>query len=230
MSIVKKIKKLSLTVLGCEAEPWDNVWARVKELSDAFGQDKVADAFDEWAQLHRGQIIRKPVEEWLKIAPGLIQGITSLKPNPALTKLVDDFAYEADRQGLAVFFDSEQQVQIGRLLADYTENELRAAYKEFLGTLDDFTVKFAAKNFVEKAGQLLALQKRRKSDADKQASLLVQLTDKEARKVQEEQAELARKQESELDLVEDTLGELMEIGLGTPSDPRMVVRDPNFRK
>lgn len=204
MTIVKTIKKLSLKVLGCEAEPWEDVWTRVKDLADAFGAQEVADTFEEWAKTRQGEMLNRPVAEFLKFAPGLLKGITSLKPDPNLTSLVNDLVFITDG---AVTFDREQQIEISRLLSEYTVPDIKAAFTEFFSQIDgdEFLVKRGAQNFVEKAPQLLELQKRRKEKAKEQAELLVRITDKERAAAETERAEKRRLEAEELASVEDTL-------------------------
>src|ERR1700733_8080027 len=143
MSIQKKLKKLSLTILACQAERWDDTWDQVNELTDAFGERPVADTFQEWAESRKGEIITRPLQEFLKVAPGLIQGITSLKPKPELTALINDLAGISDGR---VLFDKEQQVAVGRVLAARLPDDVKSAFRTFFDQVDgdDFLVKRAA--------------------------------------------------------------------------------------
>lgn len=201
-TIVKQIKKLSLTVLGCEAEPWDNIWDRIKDLADAFGSARVSEVFEEWAQSRRGEMIRKPVEEFLKVAPGLIQGITSLKPDQKLVYLINSLAVES--KGL-VTFDREQQVEIGRLMPEHSPEEIQAAFREFMAGVDDFTVKFAHRSFVERAGQLLFVQKRRKSEALSQQAMIERVSQEGEARAAQELSEARKRADAEAEEVPDTL-------------------------
>ena len=197
-NIVKRIKKLSLTVLGCEAEPWDNVWERIKDLADAFGPEPVAEVFEEWAKTRRGEIVRKPVEEFLKIAPGLLQGITSLKPDQELVNLLNELAYIT--QGTVVF-DAEQQIAIGRLVIKYSTKQVKDSFREFYNQIsgDDFLIKHAARKFVETAEQLIYVQQRLAKDAEDLKKLQTRLGNEAAREVQEELNNLPPEEEEIVD-------------------------------
>jgi hypothetical protein len=170
-NIVKRIKKLSLTVLGCEAEPWDNIWERIRDLADAFGDHSVETVFEEWAATRQGEMIRKPVEEFLKVAPGLLQGITSLKPNQEIIDLVNELVYYT--QG-AVVFDKEQQIALGRLLTKYSSQEVQKAFHEFysFASEDAFQTKHAARKFIETAEQLIYFKRKITSEMQEVAQIL----------------------------------------------------------
>lgn len=206
MSIVKKIRKTCILTLGSQPERWDDTWDQVKELTDVYGERKVSDTFDEWAETRKGDIIARPIGEFLKVAPGLLSGITSVKPNPALSSLLNDLAYSTDNN---VVFDKEQQATIARLLSEHGPDDIRAAFKEFYGRIegDDYAVRRAAKTFVETSDQLLYGIKRRRDDARKQQELIIQKTNYEQARVTEELAEYVRKQAEETSLFEETLPE-----------------------
>lgn len=205
MSIVKRIKKISLITLGCQAERWDDVWDQMGELSEAFGEREVADIFQEWAETRRGEMFTRPLAEFLKVAPGLLQGITSLKPDTRLVQLVNELVFMSNGQ---ITFDKEQQVFLGRMLSSWNDIDIKSAFREFYGQIsgDDFALKHAARKFVETAEQLLTLQKRRKEEARKQSGLLVQIADKERANAEQELAEIEKRQQDEQMLVEDSLG------------------------
>ena len=204
MSIQKKLKKLSLTILGCQAERWDDTWDQVNELTDAFGERPVADTFQEWAESRKGEIITRPLQEFLKVAPGLIQGITSLKPKPELTALINDLAGISDGR---VLFDKEQQVAVGRLLAAHLPEDVKSAFRTFFDQVDgdDFLVKRAAKTFTETAEQLLTLQVRRREEARKTQEAIVRATERERATAEAEFLAMMKRDADEADLIEDVL-------------------------
>lgn len=206
MSIKKKIRKTCLLVLGHTPEPeqWD-VWNQVMQLAEVFGERKLQEAFDEWADTRKGDQFKKgPLTEFLKVAPGLCTGIIQLKPKGDLFALLNDLAGVADNR---VLFNREQQAAIGRLMADHSPADIKAAFQEFWGNIsgDDFLVRQAAKTFTEAAEQLLFVRAKRVEDARKQAALIAACTFSEQEKARTE-AEKAIRDAEELEaLVEDTL-------------------------
>lgn len=189
MSATKRIKQASLRILGCEAEPWDDVWKRVKELSKAFNEAEVVQAFEEWAEVHQGEVITRPVAEFLKTAAGQLKGTFSLRDNPELKEFIFELSYLTDNE---ITFDKEQQIAISRLLKTYTKNEIKSALGEFHISIqgDSFAMKMAPAKFVEKAEQFIYTQRKRieaeKQDQKEHQAMLV----RERRKVEEELAKL----------------------------------------
>ena len=204
MSIQKKIRKTCLIKLGCRAEPWDSLWDEVKELVDAYGERTVSEAFDDWADARKGDLIPKPVSEFLRVAPGLCTGTVQLKPKGDLFSLLNDLAVIGDNR---VLFNREQQSAVGRLMSTHSPADIKSAFSEFWGNIenDDFAVRQAAKTFTEAAEQLLAVQARRR-EKERQTQELLRASTENEQRIAREEAEARLKAEVELqDLVEDTL-------------------------
>ena len=204
MSIQKKLRVLCLTTLGCKAEPWDNVWDEIKELAEAFGERKVVEAFEEWAEIRKGELIARPIGEFSRVAAGICTGTVQLKPKGDLFALLNELAGVSDNR---VIFNREQQAAIGRLLEKHSPTDIKAAFSEFWGNIsgDDFLVRQAAKTFTEAAEQLLYVRAKRVEDARKQAELIRTCTENEVAKAAEEARKTLEAEVAEQDLVEDTL-------------------------
>ena len=204
MSIQKKLRVLCLKELGCKAEPWDNIWDEVKELVDAFGERRVVEAFSEWAEVRKGDMIARPIQEFSRVAPGICTGTVQLKPKGDLFALLNDLAAIADNR---VLFNREQQAAVGRLMTTHSSVDIKAAFSEYWGNIenDDFAVRQAAKTFTEAAEQLLAVQARRREKEAQTRAMLAQATEQEQKRAEAER-EAVRKADEELDaLIEDTL-------------------------
>ena len=189
-----------------KAEPWDNVWDDVKELVEAFGERRVVEAFEEWAEVKKGELIARPIGDFSRVAAGICTGTVQLKPKGDLFALLNDLAGVADNR---VLFNREQQAAIGRLMAEHSPADIKSAFQEFWGNIsgDDFLVRQAAKTFTEAAEQLLFVRAKRVEDARKQAALIAACTENEVAKARTE-AEKAIRDAEELEaLVEDTLPE-----------------------
>ena len=204
MSIQKKLRVLCLKTLGCKAEPWDNVWDDVKELVEAFGERRVVEAFEEWAEVKKGELIARPIGDFSRVAAGICTGTVQLKPKGDLFALLNDLAGVADNR---VLFNREQQAAIGRLMAGYSPADIKAAFQEFWGNIsgDDFQVRSAARTFTEAAEQLLAVRAKRVEDARKTAEMIRVCTENERAKAAEEARKRLEDEIAEQDLIEDTL-------------------------
>lgn len=204
MSIQKKLRVLCLKTLGCKAEPWDNVWDEVKELVEAFGERKVVEAFEEWAEVKKGELIARPIQEFSRVAAGICTGTIQLKPKGDLFALLNDLAATSDNR---VLFNREQQAAVGRLMATHSPADIKSAFQEFWGNIegDEFLVKQAAKTFTEAAEQLLFVRAKRVEEARKTEALLKSCTEQEQARAAQELAEIARKEDELAALIEDTI-------------------------
>lgn len=206
MSIQKKLRMLCLKELGCKAEPWDNVWDDVKELAEAFGERRVIEAFSEWAEVRKGDLIARPIQEFSRVAPGLCTGTVQLRPKGDLFVLLNDLAVIADNR---VIFNREQQSAIGRLMSVHSPADIKSAFSEYFANIenDNWQVGQAAKTFTEGAEQLLAVQARRREKERKTQEMLRASTENEQRKAAEELARRMKEQDEEDALIEDVLPE-----------------------
>jgi hypothetical protein len=206
MSIQKKLRKICLVTLGCKAEHWDNVWDEVKELVEAFGERRVIEVFEEWAEVRKGEMIARPIQEFSRVAPGLCTGTIQLKPKGKLFGLLNDLAGVSNNR---VIFNREQQAAIGRLMVEHSPADIKSAFSEYFGNIegDDFLVRNAAKTFVEAAEQLLYVRAKRAEDTRRTAEMVARCTEKEQLKAAQEAEELARKASEDDELVEDHLPE-----------------------
>jgi hypothetical protein len=204
MSIQKKLRILCLKTLGCKPEPWDNIWDDVKELSEAFGERKVIEAFEEWAEVRKGEMIARPIQEFSRVAPGLCTGTIQLRPKGDLFALLNDLAAIGDNR---VLFNREQQAAVGRLMTTHSPADIKSAFQEFWGNIenDEFRVGQAAKTFTEAAEQLLAVQARRREKERQTTELLRASTLSEQKKAAEELEARIKAAEDEQNLIEDTL-------------------------
>ena len=204
MSIQKKLRVLCLKTLGCKAEPWDNVWDDVKELVEAFGERRVVEAFEEWVEVKKGELIARPIGDFSRVAAGICTGTVQLRPKGDLFALLNDLAGVSDNR---VLFNREQQAAVGRLLATHSPADIKAAFQEFWGNIsgDDFQVRSAARTFTEAAEQLLFVRAKRAEDARKTAEMIRVCTESEQAKAAEEARKRLEAEVAEQDLIEDTL-------------------------
>ena len=206
MSIKKKVRKTCLLVLGCSPEPehW-NTWDQLMQLSEVFGEKKLHEVFDEWAETKKGDIFKKgPVTEFLKIAPGLCTGVIQLKPKGDLFALLNELAAISNNR---VIFNRGQQAEIGRLMGEHSPKDIVSAFSEYWGNIenDEFSVRNAARTFTEAAEQLLYVRAKRSEDARRTAEMVRICTENEQKKAAEESRKRLEEEEKLQDLVEDCL-------------------------
>lgn len=204
MSIQKKLRVLCLKTLGCKAETWDNVWDEVKELVEAFGERRVIEAFEEWAEVRKGDLIARPIQEFSRVAPGICTGTVQLKPKGDLFALLNDLVGISDSR---VLFNRDQQSAIGRLMATHSPADIKSAFSEYWGNIenDDFAVRQAAKTFTEAAEQLLAVQARRRAKEVQTRAMLASCTESERAAALKDIEQRRAEQDQEDALIEDSL-------------------------
>jgi hypothetical protein len=82
-------------------------------------------------------------------------------------------------------------------LETYTEEQIVAAFRDFYPTLDDYSLKFAGKDFTEKAEQLIAVQIARQKRSEELVQTMTTLTAEETRQAEKEREESAKKRAKE---------------------------------
>lgn len=189
-------------LLGVRIFPGDQGWSEMSSLARVYGQDRVIEAFVEWAEL--GDSSTYPLTSFVRIADGVLRGDRVLKTNADTTQLINELVSITNGE---ILFDQKQQMAIGKMLSSWNYIDIKSAFREFYGQIsgDDFALKHAARKFVETAEQLLTLQKRRKEEARKQSEMLVQIANKERSRAVEELAEIEKKQQEEANLIEESL-------------------------
>lgn len=205
VSFKSNITDKAREILGTRISPQDRAWEELRSIARSYGRGETEDAFEDWANTRRGETLAYPLSEFVKVADGLLRGISTVITAPEAKDLVNDLVFMCNGE---ITFDQKQQIQIGKMLQSWNEIDIKSAFIEFYGQIegDDFALKFGAKNFVEKAEQLLTLQKRRQDDARKQDELTVRIMN-EQREQAEKEIAAAQKQQNYVDsLVEDTLG------------------------
>ena len=118
----------------------------------------------------------------------------SIKPNHAecnsglteMQSVMDEISLLSD--GLVIFWQQDRPI-IESLVSEFGPTLVVEAFRHFWQGVDDFSQKFAAKNFVEKAPQLLRTLKLQRSQRDQQAA-----THAKGRQELEAQGELDRQE------------------------------------
>lgn len=205
MSLKSNITDKARELLGIRITSEDRNWDEVRSLARVYSQDRVQDAFSEWAESKGTDTVIFPLSDFCKVADGLLRGIRTVKANPLTKELINDLVYLSDD---TVTFDAKQATAIGKLLDDYSLSEVKEAFKKFFSNIQDdaFLLRRAGKTFVETAEQLLYTQRRRKAEAEASEALQKHLLEQEQALAAKEQAERNARAISEADLVEDHLG------------------------
>lgn len=209
MKAKKEIPHICKHKLGIGAETYANVWEQVAYLEREHGSSAVIRAFEDWCEGKRLDVTSKPVSKFLEQADGILSGVLTsggasvVLASPEVVGLVDDLVELSDG---SVRFNTQQQQQVAILAKEYSPEEVVSSFRTFFADLkDDFELKMAAKNFVETAGQMIRMARRKKV---KQDQITTNLAAQEVEKRREVDAELERvrlEEAEEADLMEDLL-------------------------
>lgn len=204
MRAVKQIPILSLSILGVKSERADsNCWREVRQLAAAFGEHSVIEAFESWATAHRGETLNGyPVSAFLKIATGMLNGSVVVGSNPALDSLLTKLS---NISGLDVTFNTEQQSALAVWLKDTPEADIVAAFAEFYSRVDDYSRKFAAKDFIAKGSQFIRVVRQERDRRAEHDRLQEELANGAQAAVQSELAAIEARRLAEQEQVEDEL-------------------------
>lgn len=192
----KQIPILSLQILGVKAEKYENLWSEVKELSEAFGPEAVIEAFEAWAGSQDPDSVTKPVAAFLSVAPGILRGIRTGVSNPVAKQLVLDLSHMSKGR---VTFSVKQSAEIARLLSTYTESEIKAAFNDFLQNLEDAGIRFAGKDFSEKAEQIIYSNKKIRQELENIKIVGQQIADNQSNEVSQEIKAALKREAEEID-------------------------------
>ena len=179
VNLKKVLPVLCLKLLKHKAEPTDWWKTEIQELADAFGSGKVAEAFEMWASTRQGEIVNKPVSEFLRTATGYLEGSFG-QAQPEIDQLLARL-YESGGQAFA----GKAKATVVRLVNEYGIPDVESAYKEFITNKDEHDMKYAVRDFAEGGAVAIILAQRRR----KQESAAVEAVMADNRKEMERLAE-----------------------------------------
>lgn len=181
MSFKNNITDKARSILGVRIFAGDQGWDEMNSLKRVHGGARVEEVFEEWASSVQDESVQYPLTTFLRVADGLIAGrshkASTVKP------LILELSFMSDG---AVTFNQKQSMEIARLAETYTVDEIKAAFREFVDGLDEFTTKFAAKDFSEKAEQLIYTQRKRKEQTENTNRQLETIMAEERKKAEAE--------------------------------------------
>lgn len=172
MSFKQNLSNKFLDHLGKKVFDNDPAWDELHSFQRVHGSWAVYDAFEQWLVSLDGEKPQYPSTAFVKYA-GLIltAAVEQVKSNKPLIR---ELAYLSDNR---VTFNNKHAMAIAKLTEEFTEDEIKSALKEFLDGLDEYSIKFAARDFSEKADQLIYTQRKR---AELNKKIATQMAEMEA--------------------------------------------------
>jgi hypothetical protein len=171
MSLKTKITDKCVAILGTQISPQSSEWSGIASLGRQNPHFKVIEAFETWANTRRGEEVRYPLSEFLKVSSAYLGGIIDPTENDELEDLLADL-YKAGSRA----FTGKYMFIIRDLMKKHGRDEVLAAYNEFLDPLDDFSRARAIQNFCEGgASAVIRSRAKDKQTMDKALDVIAQL-------------------------------------------------------
>jgi len=143
-------------------------WAKeLKEAVKTHGHDELLAEFENWVTSQIGFTGKKPVSIFLRSLSSGIAATPAVK-SPALQDVETKIASISNSQ---VFFHNQQRPLLASLVQQYGQDGVTTAFAEFWNSVDDSSIKFAAKNFIEQAGTRIEARKAKKYQTEKRDTL-----------------------------------------------------------
>ena len=195
MSLKKDVTIACLAVLGIKPSIDMNTSSELSSLEQAY-PGKVYDDFRLWAEEQQGHQIAYPIQSYLKVAAGRLSGAILTEPSPSLQEFLD---YVGGIAGSQITFNRAQLVALARLLEQYPLPDVKLGFQSFYNTLDEYSAKFAAKDFTEKGGQIVRNRVQARKRLEEQQATSIRLTEEgqaEVKQLNEEYAKKLREEEA----------------------------------
>jgi len=196
---------------GFKVKAYDDAWAELKTLTTAHGSQAVLNDFDEFLSESEGEEFPKGVlQKYQYIAADRLLGNspTSAKAeikSPAVTDLCRELTYMSD--GVISFID-KQKIKLAELLKDWTVDEIKAVFREWLDAQDvndAKNVQYLPGKFVQIAdSKCYSLRRSRQEKAAEAEARAAKV--KELQEAAERDLEASRKKREEEEQVLDPLG------------------------
>lgn len=169
MPIESNIEKMAKEILGvCEDR---KLW--LKELKAAvkeYGHDELIVSFEAWASSQGVYMGRKPVTQFLKNVGSHVGTVNRpAVSNTSLDKLETRIAYITNN---TVFFTGDYRLKLAQLLKDNGNEMVESAFADFFQNVDDKSLPWAARDFLQRAQIMINTIKMKKQEAAKQEATL----------------------------------------------------------
>jgi hypothetical protein len=159
-----KISELWEEITGRPVEDRKLFRKELRELIRLNSEETVLANFEIWAEINQNQGYKKPITSFLKQYQGVAMVPSeSLKGN-GINDLAVDLSYES---GGIITFGRRDLTGLAQLLSEFSRDEVISAFRKFCSE-NELSAEWGAKNFVEKAGQIILVSRKQKLELDRQ--------------------------------------------------------------
>lgn len=167
-----KISEIWETLTGQKAEDKKLFRKELKELIHVYGEDAVFSQFEIWVEMNQGRGFKRPISLFIK------QFESSALLDLGVLKIGD-----INELAVRLSFLSGGNVVFGRfdlnglanLSRDFTQEEIENVFKHFYSESGRDDLRWAAKNFLDKAPQMLLVARRLRQEEERNRSAIENL-------------------------------------------------------
>lgn len=183
------IPRLSAKILG-KSQHGQSYRKELKDLTEIYGGNAVIEGFEKWAR-SQSNPPDYPISAFCKKADHYI----NLEPEEGHPDL-DSLAQKLLEIG-GQAFTADKRAGLLTLLESYTSEEIQLAYKDFVATKDDFSIKFAPRDFVQGGAKDFIETIRTRKQKEQDVQHLISKRQEEARRDVEQKLKKLESEEIE---------------------------------
>lgn len=207
MKAKKAIPALCQQILHQKADMYPDTVAQIEAYAISTSNGQVIRQFEEWAVENVYEEFRgRPVAAFLRSLDNpRVTEARQVASDPQTIALARELAYLSDG---VVSFNDKEKGGLGKLLTEgNTKEELLSVFRTFFADIqnDEFALKFAAKNFVEKADQLVYTARRKATERTTEQAAVARAAEEMTRRAEEERRTRLEAQEREKEQIEEEL-------------------------
>jgi hypothetical protein len=186
------------------------LWKRELRIAvQAHGYDVLLEALDLWLESQSTFTGRRPVTAFLRALPSLAgasRGPATVK-SAALQQVEDAIALASNNH---VVFSNQEKPHLALLVKEHGPDAVIQVFRDFYGKLDDFGIKWATKNFLEKAPQFLRTLRIQREERERQDAFAATQAAAMQQQAQTEAATLAQQEAEAEDVADEAFAEFEE--------------------
>lgn len=201
MSLKNNITDKCRLLLGIRINPNASDWKEIASLARIHTSPRVLEAFEQWADSRRGEMVPYPLSKFCDVADGMLSGIIQLAEDTDFNDFCGGL-YDVGNQA----FTGKYKVVLKELVKRYGEKEVSDAYREFCSNLDEYHLRSVVRDFCEGgADAVISARAKRRKEISQVSQMGAEITEKLQQEAAEEQAKVRKRRAAEESLIEDTL-------------------------
>ena len=160
MSFKNNITLASRKILKARLQPNDPGWSELKTLAKLHGAAVVESAFEQWAE----SLEDKPTHPLTAFANRADEILEDDEREVQTDKtLIRELSEISDGR---IRFDKKRAAEVSQFLKEFSAEDIKSAFKKFIGDVREDKLEWAAKDFSETADQIIIPMRKQKKEMD----------------------------------------------------------------